>query len=611
MTKQKKLIALSVLLSSVMFTGCEEQQEKPANEEHTKQQVAPEKKVEEKNSVKPESVANTPVTTEKKAEEKSTSETNKVVAEFTDGHKIIMGDLLSHMNGLPQEVKNQPFSKLYYAILNHLVDTHLLLDAAKKSDLEKDSEVIKKMEEVQKNLIQKAFIEDKIKGIMKEEDLKARYDELVAKMPKDEMEVKIRHILVKSKEEAEKLIKELQGKSSTAFEDAAKSQSLDNQTRARGGDLGYIRKGDLPKAFGESIFKATKNTVLKEAIDLGGQGFSVIYIDDKRPAQPPKFDAIRKELEKTMAPEYAMKVVTQLQKESGVKKYGLDGKLLPETKPEDANKEKKAPAVDISKLDDKMIVAEFADGHKVTLGDVREHVKTLPPQFQAMPFHEIFEALVGRLVDTYLLSIYSIKGGFDKNPEVLKTIAQGKEAVLQKTYLDKEVGKLITDQMMKEKYNELLKLLPKGDMEARIRHILVKTEDEAKAIIKELKSGVKFEDSVTKHSIDEKTKADKGEIGYVRRGDLPKEFGDAIFSAAKATLVPNPVKLGELGWSVIRVEDKRPVEPPKFEEVKGELHKIVSAEQSMIVIKKLRANKVTLFDMDGKPIKETEEKPAA
>jgi peptidyl-prolyl cis-trans isomerase C len=81
-----------------------------------------------------------------------------------------------------------------------------------------------------------------------------------------------------------------------------------------------------------------------------------------------------------------------------------------------------------------------------------------------------------------------------------------------------------------------------------------------------------------------------------------------VFSAAKATLVPNPISLGKLGWSVVRVEDKRPIEAPKYEEVKAELQKIVEQEKVVEVLDKLRADSgVKAFDMTGGPLSLKEE----
>jgi peptidyl-prolyl cis-trans isomerase C len=248
-----------------------------------------------------------------------------------------------------------------------------------------------------------------------------------------------------------------------------------------------------------------------------------------------------------------------------------------------------------------MVVAELPNDQKITLGEIKESMKSLPPQLREAPIEKIYEALLNRKIDMQLLSLIVRKEGIDKDPTVLKKLDDARDALIQKAYLDGEVAKLITPEILKSKYQEFLNMLPKDEMEVRLRHILVKTKREADEVLKSLKSGIKFDDLVKSKSIDEQTKETNGELGYVRKSELPKEFGDLVFKAAKATLLPEPINLGEMGYSIVRVEDKRVVQPPQLEEVKVELIKIISAEQAVKVLEKLRKEaSVKKFDAEGK-----------
>lgn len=540
---------------------------------------------------------------------------SKVVAEFKDGSKINMSEVYEQLNLLPSEVKDKSsFSKLYSALLRRLIDMQILSKAAKDSGVDKDPEVIEQINKNYETLLQRFYIESEVKKLLTDDELKKNFDELKDKLPKDEMEVQIKHILVKTKEEAENLIKEFTNDSSK-FSDVAKQKSLDPQTKENGGDLGFVRKAALPEAFAKVVFESTAGTIIPQAIDMGPQGFSVVYVGDKRPAQPPKFEQVKGELEKALLPKYATTVVEKLKKESGVEVIGLDGKPVvdktPEQLKEEAEKGIKKPEIDISKVDKEAVVAKFKDGTQIKVKEVLEAVKTLPPQLQGAPIGEIFEPLLLRQVDMKLVLDAARAKGLEKDETNIKKLDDVKRASLHKAYLDKEVGKLINDSMLKNKYQELLKLLPKNQMEVRLRHILVKTKEEAEAVIKEIKGGKTFDDLVKTKSIDEKTKDKKGEIGYVRRDELPAEFGSAVFNAAKATLLPNPVNLGNIGWSVIRVEDKRNIDPPKFEEVKGELKNIVEGEKASEFMTKMRENSgVKAYDMNGKEMSLKEEASA-
>ncbi|MEI7494203.1 MAG: peptidylprolyl isomerase [Alphaproteobacteria bacterium] len=595
----KKVIGqLSLALLLALSTACEKKDEKvnePAKEELQKGEAATADAI--------------------KVEDVPQGEQAKVVAEFPDGTKMTMGQVYEQLNLLPSEVKDRPFSKLYAALLRRLIDTHILNKAAAGLGLDKDASVLEQMNKNAETMLQKLFIEGEVTKLLTDDELKKNFEELKAKLPKDEMEVQLKHILVKSKEDAEAIVKELE-KDPSKFEDTAKQKSIDPQTKANGGSLGYVRKADLPEAFAKVVFEAKAGAVLPQAIDMGPNGFSVVLVGEKRPVEAPKFEQVKAELSKALMSKYAVEVISKIKKQAGVEVTGLDGKPIvektPEQMKEDAEKGVKKPEVDMSKLDETMVIAKFKDGHTVTLKDVKEAVKTLPPQLKAAPFGEIFEPLALRLVDMKLILDAAKASGLEKDKATVKKLEDVRSATLHKAFLDKKVVEVVNDAMLKTKYQELMKLLPKNQMEVRLRHIMVKTKEEAEEVIKEIKSGKGFDDLVKAKSIDDKTKEKKGEIGYVKRDELPADFANVVFSAAKATLVPNPISLGKLGWSVVRVEDKRPIEPPKYDEVKGELQKIVEQEKIVEVLEKLRVDSgVKAFDMSGGALSLKEEVPQA
>ena len=595
----KKVIGqLSLALLLALSTACEKKDEKvnePAKEELQKGEAATADAI--------------------KVEDVPQGEQAKVVAEFPDGTKMTMGQVYEQLNLLPSEVKDRPFSKLYAALLRRLIDTHILNKAAAGLGLDKDAGVLEQMNKNAETMLQKLFIEGEVTKLLTDDELKKNFEELKAKLPKDEMEVQLKHILVKSKEDAEAIVKELE-KDPSKFEDTAKQKSIDPQTKANGGSLGYVRKADLPEAFAKVVFEAKAGAVLPQAIDMGPNGFSVVLVGEKRPVEAPKFEQVKAELSKALMAKYAVEVISKIKKQAGVEVTGLDGKPIvektPEQMKEDAEKGVKKPEVDLSKLDETMVIAKFKDGHTVTLKDVKEAVKTLPPQLKAAPFGEIFEPLALRLVDMKLILDAAKASGLEKEKTTVKKLEDVRSATLHKAFLDKKVVELVNDAMLKTKYQELMKLLPKNQMEVRLRHVMVKTKEEAEEVIKDIKSGKSFDDLVKAKSIDDKTKEKKGEIGYVKRDELPADFANVVFSAAKATLVPNPISLGKLGWSVVRVEDKRPIEPPKYDEVKGELQKIVEQEKIVEVLEKLRVDSgAKAFDMNGGALSLKEEVPQA
>ena len=110
----------------------------------------------------------------------------------------------------------------------------------------------------------------------------------------------------------------------------------------------------------------------------------------------------------------------------------------------------------------------------------------------------------------------------------------------------------------------------KGGKENRARHILVEKEDEAKAVIANLKKGQKFEDLAKKQSKDPGSGANGGDLDWASAGSYVPEFSQAMVKLNKGQVTDVPVKT-QFGWHVIRVDDVREAQLPKFEEVRPQI----------------------------------------
>jgi peptidyl-prolyl cis-trans isomerase C len=99
---------------------------------------------------------------------------------------------------------------------------------------------------------------------------------------------------------------------------------------------------------------------------------------------------------------------------------------------------------------------------------------------------------------------------------------------------------------------------------------LVEKEDQAKAIVASLKKGAKFEDLAKKQSKDPGSGANGGDLDWAAGGNYVKEFSEAMVALKKGQLTDKPVKT-QFGWHVIRLDDVREAQLPKFEEVKPQI----------------------------------------
>ena len=106
--------------------------------------------------------------------------------------------------------------------------------------------------------------------------------------------------------------------------------------------------------------------------------------------------------------------------------------------------------------------------------------------------------------------------------------------------------------------------------EYKARHILVEQEADAKAIIASLKKGGKFDDIAKKSSKDPGSGANGGQLDWAAAGSYVKEFSDAMMALEKGKTTETPVK-SQFGYHIIRLEDVREAQLPKFDDVKPQI----------------------------------------
>ncbi|MDD4587646.1 MAG: peptidyl-prolyl cis-trans isomerase [Heliobacteriaceae bacterium] len=135
----------------------------------------------------------------------------------------------------------------------------------------------------------------------------------------------------------------------------------------------------------------------------------------------------------------------------------------------------------------------------------------------------------------------------------------------------------VTDDELRQYYQDN-PLRFKQEKQVKASHILVTTEEEAKAVIADLNKGVEFNQLAVERSIDPSAAQNKGDLGYFEQDAMVKEFSDAAFALNKGEITRVPVK-STFGYHVIRVEDIKPEKQQSFEEVKDRLRVDLPAER--------------------------------
>jgi len=191
------------------------------------------------------------------------------------------------------------------------------------------------------------------------------------------------------------------------------------------------------------------------------------------------------------------------------------------------------------------------------------------------------------LINRELIAQEATRTGVTKNPEVQAQIDLVRQEIVVGAYIRDWVGKHpITDADVQKEYDRAR--VQAGDKEYRARHILLETEDQAKAMIGELKKGAKFDELATKNSKDGGSSQRGGDLDWNVPGAYDRVFSDAMVKLEKGKFTETPVHT-RFGYHVIQLDDVRPVKFPALAEVKPRLQQQLVQARIEELVKGLRA----------------------
>jgi peptidyl-prolyl cis-trans isomerase C len=243
------------------------------------------------------------------------------------------------------------------------------------------------------------------------------------------------------------------------------------------------------------------------------------------------------------------------------------------------------------------------NGHDIRGSQVMELIRHLPKQTQEVPMEKLVPAMVDTLINTQLIQEAADAEHLQDDPEAKRRLAVAQAEIVRQLYIERLVNKDLTDAKLHKAYDQYVKEAPAQE-EIDARHILVKTEGEAKQIITQLEHGADFGKLAKEKSIDPAGKDSGGDLGWFTKDQMVPEFANAAFALKKGQFTKTPVKT-RFGWHIIKLVDRRAAPPPSFDEVKRQL--IVSVQGQVIgeKVKELRSHaKIEIIGPDGKPVAE-------
>jgi peptidyl-prolyl cis-trans isomerase C len=236
-------------------------------------------------------------------------------------------------------------------------------------------------------------------------------------------------------------------------------------------------------------------------------------------------------------------------------------------------------------------VIATVNGAPIHLTELSEMTRNLPQQLQGMSPDQLYPILLDQIVDQKAMAIAARKDGLLNDPAVQKRIEVGTEQVLQAALITKTVGPEISEDAIKAAFQKEYANQP-GVQEIHARHILVSTQAQAEAIIKQLDNGADFAKLAQKYSTDPGS-VNGGDLGWFKKGDMVPEFANAAFAMKDGQITQTPVH-SQFGWHVIQVLGHRQDPAPKLADVHDKIrnqliqqgiHNLLISVRSQVAIK--------------------------
>lgn len=242
---------------------------------------------------------------------------------------------------------------------------------------------------------------------------------------------------------------------------------------------------------------------------------------------------------------------------------------------------------------DATVVAKVGD-LEITQSELDLAIANLDPQLAQLPDEQKKVAALSGAIDVKLLAANATAAGLQDDPEYQRRMAFIAERELHNAFFKKNVVDAVTEDEVKARYDQEVAALPKQE-EVRARHILVKTEEEAKQIITDLDGGKDFIEIAKEKSTDP-NKTEGGDLGYFSKGRMVPEFEEVAFALEKGTYTKTPVQT-QFGFHVILLEDKRDAPPPAFEAVEQQVRQLVMRDKYLELIEKAKTEqKIEIVD---------------
>ena len=244
------------------------------------------------------------------------------VVAHVNGEEIRQSDILRMLQQLPDEVRNMPQGQLFTLLLERAVDRILVIGAARKSGLAEDPVIRARVKAAEDDVLWAVFLERQVQENLTEKRVRRAYDRLSGEAAEEE--VKARHILLASEEDARAVIRDLEG--GAEFIAVARQKSI-GPSRESGGDLGYFSRSQMVEEFSAAAFAMNEGEFSKEPVKTQF-GYHVILLENRRRAEAPSLQEAMPQIQQEVTREVLTEVLGALRQGADIEVVGAGGQLM-------------------------------------------------------------------------------------------------------------------------------------------------------------------------------------------------------------------------------------------------------------------------------------------
>ena len=228
------------------------------------------------------------------------------------------------------------------------------------------------------------------------------------------------------------------------------------------------------------------------------------------------------------------------------------------------------------------------DGETIWTSDVRNEAINQGVIGKGEPLDmtsDLFSRTLQEVIDQRLLARAARDKGLDKSVTAQRRLAAANDRILGDMLVETTIDRDIDDKAVKDQYDQQVKLSKQSE-EIRTRIILLKTQQDAQDVLKNLQGGGVFEAVAMERSVDQATRFNGGDMGYYTTDIMPQAY-KGVLTTAKVGDIVGPVQT-DAGWAILRVEDRRPEQLPSLEEERPVIMRYLIYNQVAGLLKSLR-----------------------